>query len=144
MLGYIFTIDGGTMSWSSKKQSVIVLSTTEAEYITAAHAAKEALWLRTFITEITRPLTCPITIFCDNQSTISISKNNQFHARTKHIDIRHHFIRDATEKGLLTVIYCPTAENLADAFMKALPGLKLDYGLPWVLNGPACGLRGSV
>ena len=62
MSGYIFTIDGGAVSWSSKKQSVVVLSTTEAEYIAAAHAMKEALWLRTFITEITRPLTCPVTI----------------------------------------------------------------------------------
>ena len=65
MSGYIFTIDGGAMCWSSKKQSVIMLSTTEAEYIAAAHAVKEALWLRTFIMEITRPLTCQVTIYCD-------------------------------------------------------------------------------
>jgi len=115
------------MSWSSKKQSVIVLSTTEAKYIAAAHATKEALWLRTFIMEITRPLACPVTIFCDNQSTIFISKNDQFHARTKHINIRHHFICDATKNGLLTIIYCPMAKNLANAFTKALLGQKLDY-----------------
>src|SRR6266481_6606319 len=127
MSGYIFTIDSGAMSWSSKKQSVIVLSTTEAKYIAATHATKEALWLRTFIMEIMRPLTCLLTIFCDNQSTTSISKNDQFHARMKHIDICHHFIRDATEKGLLTIIYCPMAENLANAFTKSLPGLKLNY-----------------
>ena len=127
MSGYIFTIDGGAVSWSSKKQSIVVLSTTEAKYIAAAHAAKEALWLRTFIMEITRPHTCPVTIYCDNQSAISVSKKNQFHARTKHIDICHHFICDAAKKGLLTILYCPTAENLADAFTKALLGPKLDY-----------------
>ena len=127
MSGYIFTIDGGTISWSSKKQPVIALSTTEAKYIAMTHAAKEALWLRTFIVEITRPLTCPVTLYCNNQSAISISKNDQYHARTKHIDIRHHFIRDAAENRLLTVAYCPTAENLTDAFTKALPGPKLAY-----------------
>ena len=127
MLGYIFTIDGGAVSWSSKKQSVVALSTTEAKYIAAAHAMKEALWLRTFIMEITRSLTCPVTIYCDNQSAISVSKNDQFHTRMKHIDIHHHFIRDAAKKGLLTVLYFPIAENLADAFTKALPGPKLNY-----------------
>src|SRR5882724_2406440 len=89
-------IDSGAVSWSSKKQPMIMLSTTEAEYITTMHAAKEALWLRTFIVEITQPLTCPIMVYCDNRSAISVSKNNQFHARTKHIDIHHHFICDIT------------------------------------------------
>src|SRR5882724_426412 len=84
------------------------------------HAAKEALWLRTFIAEITRQLTCLVTVYCDNQSAISVSKNDQYHTRMKHIDIHHHFICDAAEKGLLTVTYCPTAENPADAFTKAL------------------------
>jgi len=118
MLGYVFMIDGGAVSWSSKKQPVIALLTTEAEYIMTTHAAKEALWLRTFIAEITRPLTCPIILYCNNQLAISVSKNDQFHTRTKHID-------DVTENGLLTAHYFPIAENAANAFMKALPGPKV-------------------
>ena len=125
--GYVFTIDGGAVSWSSKKQAVVALSTTEAEYIAATHTAKEALWLRTFISEVTRPLTAPVVIYCDNQSTVSITKNDQFHARTKHIDIRHHFVRDVTEKGLLTITYCPTSDNAADIFTKPLAGPKLEH-----------------
>jgi len=127
MLGYMFVIDGGTISWSSKKQPMIVLSTTEAEYIATTHAVKEALWLRTFIVEITQPLTCPVMVYCDNQSAILVSKNDQYHIRMKPIDIHHHFIHDVAEKGLLTVTYCPTAENPADTFMKALPGPKITH-----------------
>jgi Reverse transcriptase (RNA-dependent DNA polymerase) len=77
ILGYVFTIDGGAVSWSSKKQSIVALSTTEAEYIAATHTAKEALWICMFLAEITRPLSHPTTLYCDNQSAISISKNDQ-------------------------------------------------------------------
>src|SRR5882672_2175112 len=66
--GYVFTIDGGAMSWSSKKQGIVALSTTEAEYVSLTHAMKETLWLRAFLAEIARPLRHPTTLFCDNQS----------------------------------------------------------------------------
>ena len=85
--GYVFTIDGGAVSWSSKKQSIVALSTTKAEYIAATHAVKEALWIWMFLTEIARPLLHPVTLYCDNQSAISVSKNDQFCVQTKHIDI---------------------------------------------------------
>ena len=90
--GYVFTIDGGAVSSSMKKQSLVALWTTEAKYIAATHAAKEAMWIQTFLTEVARPLTQPTTLYCDNQSAISISKNDQYHARTKHINICYHFI----------------------------------------------------
>ena len=92
MSGYVFMIDGGTTSWSSKKQPMIALSTTEAEYIATTHAEKEALWLRIFIVEITQPLTCPVTVYCDNQWAILVSKKDQYHARMKHINIHHHYL----------------------------------------------------
>jgi len=75
------------VSWSSKKQAIVALSTTEAEYISATHAAKEALWLHTFLAEIARPLNHPTTLFCNNQSAIAITKDDKYHVRTKHIDV---------------------------------------------------------
>jgi hypothetical protein len=113
--GYVFTIGGGAVSWSSKKQPLVALSTTEAEYIAATHAAKEALWLRTFLAEITRPLIRPITIHLDNVSAISITKNNEYHPRTKHIDIRYHIICHAVQDNLIHVDYIPTDDMAAGA-----------------------------
>jgi hypothetical protein len=118
--GYVFTIDGGAVSWSSKKQSIVTLSTTEAEYVAATHAAKEALWIRLFLAEITRPLKASVNLYCDNQSSIVITKDSKYHARTKHIDIRHHFIRDVVARKLITVRYCPTEDMVADILTKPL------------------------
>jgi hypothetical protein len=85
--GYAFLIDGGAVSWNSKQQELVVLSTTEGEYVAATHATKEALWLRSFISEVFGNTLTPTTIFSDNKSAIELSKNHQYHARTKHIDI---------------------------------------------------------
>jgi hypothetical protein len=92
--GYTFLIDGGAISWSAKWQDIVALSTTEAKYVAATHAAKEALWLRFFIGKLFRPKinSKPMTLLSDNQSAIALTKDSQFHARSKHIDIRYHFI----------------------------------------------------
>ena len=90
---YAFLIDGGAVSWSTKKQHIISLSTTEAEYVAATHAAKEALWLRTFIDQVFGGnIEKPMMLYCDNQSAIALMKDHQYHARTKHIDVCFHFI----------------------------------------------------
>ena len=86
--GYVFLIDGSAVSWASKKQEIVSLSTTESKYVAAMHATKEAPWLRSFIGEILIPLDEPITLFSDNQSTITLAKDHQYHACTKHIDIQ--------------------------------------------------------
>ena len=78
--GYAFIINGGAISWSSRKQELITLSTTEAKYVASTHAAKEAIWLCNFIGEVFAPLTSPTTLHCDNQSTIAIATNGNFHA----------------------------------------------------------------
>jgi len=96
--------------------------------------------LRVFIVEITWPLTCPVTIYCDNQSAISVSRNDQYHARTKNINICHHFIGNVSKKRLVTITYCPMAKNLPNTFTKALPGP--GPKISCVVDGPACG--GSV
>jgi len=76
------------------------------------HAAKEALWLRSFVDEMRGPQDRPITINCDNQGAIALAKDNKYHSRTKHIDLWYHFIREAVENGKILVTYIPTDENI--------------------------------
>ena len=103
--GYVVIIDGGAVSWMSKKQELVTLSTMEAEYVATTHAAKELLWFRRLISEIFRSLRQPILLHCDNQSAISLTRSQgQFHARTKHIDIRWHFIKFCIEDGTINII----------------------------------------
>jgi hypothetical protein len=122
--GFVFLVDGGAVSWSSKKQELVTLSTTEAEYVAATHAAKEAIWIRRLIGEIFRPLTMPTTLFSDSKSAIALAQDGHYHARTKHIDIRYHFIRYIIEAETIKLIYCPTDEMTADTLTKALPNVK--------------------
>nr|GAT59056.1 predicted protein [Mycena chlorophos] len=131
--GFAFLIDGGAVSWNSKQQELVVLSTTEAEYVAATHASKEGLWLRSFISEVfgsyvSPPIdSSPTTVFSDNQSAIALAKEHQYHARTKHIDIRYHFIRYIIAKGSIQLIYCPTDEMIADTLTKPLSSLKAKH-----------------
>ena len=110
--------------WSSKKQHIIALSSTESEYIAQTHAAKEALWLRNFIDEIQGQQNEPVELHCDNQGAIALVKDNKFHLHTKHIDLRFHFVREAVEDNKITITYIPTEENVADILTKALVRLK--------------------
>jgi hypothetical protein len=124
--GFSFHFGQGAVSWSSKKQNIVSLSSTEAEYVAQTHAAKEAIWLRRFISEMSGGDEKPLTISCDNQGAIALAKDNKFHARTKHIDLRYHFIREAVEDGNINVKYVPTDDNVADIFTKALPRPKFE------------------
>ena len=117
---YMFLLGGGAVMWSSKKQPIIALSMTKAEYIVATHATKVAMWLHTFIGEITASPAAITTIYCDNQAAIALSKNRQYHARTKHIDIWFHFIRESVEQGMISLTYFPTGTMTADLLTKAL------------------------
>jgi transposase InsO family protein len=125
--GYVFLVDGGAISWSSKKQELVTLSTTEAEYVAATHAAKEAIWLRRLIGELFKPVDSPTVLFSDSQSAIALAKDGHYHARTKHIDIRYHFIRYVIEEGTIKLIYCPTDDMTADTLTKALPSVKAKH-----------------
>ena len=122
-----FLIDGGAISWSSKRQEIVSLSTTESEYVAVTHATKEALWLRSLITEVFSPVEGPIMLFSDNQSAIALAKDHQYHARTKHIDIHFHFIRWVIDNGKLHLIFCPTNNMVADSLTKALPSPKVKH-----------------
>jgi hypothetical protein len=125
--GYAFLIDGGVVSWFSKKQELVSLSTTESKYVAATHGMKEALWLRSLLEDAFAPVQEPTTLFSDNQSTITLTKDHRYHARTKHIDVRYHFIHWVVERGSLRLVYCPTANMVADALTKALPSVKVKH-----------------
>ena len=92
--GYLFCISGGSVSWRSKRQTCVALSTAEAEYVALAATTQEALWMRQLISEMRAEHPKSIVIHEDNQSAISMTRNPQFHGRSKHISIKFHFVRD--------------------------------------------------
>ncbi|THH11071.1 hypothetical protein EW145_g912 [Phellinidium pouzarii] len=113
------------ISWSSKRQTLVVLSTTEAEYVALTHAAHEAIWLCALLSQVFKLESLPIEIHCDNQSAIVLSAENHFHARTKHIDIQYHFICQCIADGKILVPYVPMDDQEADIFTKALLPIKV-------------------
>jgi hypothetical protein len=119
--GFVFDVAGGSVSWSSKKQPTVALSTVEAEYMAASNATKEAIWLRTLLRDLGFTQTLATTIHADNQGCIALSRNPVSHSRAKHIDIRHHFIRERVASNEITLEYCSTKDMVADIFTKALP-----------------------
>ena len=119
--GYVFQIQGNTVSWCSKKQASVSRSTTEAEYIALSVASQEAVWMRRLLADVGLQQEEPSTIFEDNQGAIELSKNPKFHNRTKHIDISFHFIREQVNLKVISVKYCPTEDMLADIMTKGLP-----------------------
>jgi hypothetical protein len=128
--GYVFMVDGGAVSWSSKKQEIMTLSTTEAEYVAATHVAKEAVWLHHLFSEIFPPpdINKPTPLHSDNKSAIALATGPaQYHARTKHINIRYHFICYIIDAGSIKLIYCPTDQQTTDTLTKALPSVKAKH-----------------
>ena len=117
--GYLFQISGGAVSWRSKKQECVALSTAEAEYVALSSAVQESIWLRKLIAELGSP-NGPTTIFEDNQSAIAMCKNPQHHGRVKHIDIKHHIICEQVANKNVKLEYCPTKVMTADIFTKGL------------------------
>ena len=125
--GHVFFLGSKVISWSSKKQSTVALSTTEAEYISATSTACEAVWIRRILADLRQEQNTPTKLYCDNMSTIAMTKNPVFHSRSKHIELRHHFIRKLVEDGEIELKFCGTDEQIADVFTKALPREKFYY-----------------
>lgn len=125
--GYVFTIAGGCVSWNSKKQATVALSTTEAEYMAAAQATKEAVWLRQLLADLGYELARPTVLHTDSQGCIALVKNPAFHNRTKHIDIQHHFIREKAESGVVVLQFCNTQDMMADILTKGLSKEKHEH-----------------
>ena len=122
--GYSFHMGAGAILWSSKKQHVVALSSTEAEYITQMHTAKEGLWLCSFLWELHSMPDDPLIINCDNQGTITLTKDNDFHTHKKHINMHYHFICKMVEDKKIVVQYILTRDNVSNIFTKLLAKAK--------------------
>ena len=124
--GYVFTMFGSAISWKSSLQSVVALSTTEAEYIALTSAVKESFWIRGMAAEFEIHQKA-ISVHCDSSSALCLARHQVFHERSKHIDVRLHFIRDEVEKGNAKVVKISTLHNPADMLTKALPKEKFEH-----------------
>ncbi|KAF7150925.1 hypothetical protein RHSIM_Rhsim02G0113200 [Rhododendron simsii] len=118
--GYVFMLGSGAVSWSSKKQPIVTLSTTEAEFVAATSCVCQAIWLKKILEELYFKRQGAITIFCDNSSAIKLSKNPVLHGRSKHIDVKFHFLRDHTKDGTIDLIFCKSEDQVADIMTKPL------------------------
>ncbi|GLB39961.1 putative reverse transcriptase (RNA-dependent DNA polymerase) [Lyophyllum shimeji] len=119
--GHVFLQAGGPTAWGSKYQPTVATSTTEAEYMAMSRAVQQLQWMYSSLSDIDFPQPRPAQLFADNSGAISLTKNTKNNARVKHIDIRHHYLRECVENGDVHVNYIPSAENIADLLTKALP-----------------------
>jgi hypothetical protein len=122
--GYVFLASGGAITWRSKKLTMVAQSSTEAEYVALAEAAREASWLRNLFEELGFPQTHPTIIRGDNNGSIAMARNPQFHQRSKHIEIRWHFIRDLISKNIISIEECRDPEQTANVLTKPLTRFK--------------------
>ncbi|KAJ9509836.1 hypothetical protein QJQ45_011575 [Haematococcus lacustris] len=125
--GYIFTLNGGAISWSSRLQPTVAMSTAEAEYMAASSAAKEALWLRKLMRDLQLDASC-VHLGCDNQAAIQLLHNPMATSRAKHIDVHHHFVRERISRGEVAFHYCHTSSMLADILTKPLAAVQFNMG----------------
>ncbi|KNZ79168.1 Copia protein [Termitomyces sp. J132] len=119
--GYAFFLYSSLVSWSSTKQKTVALSSTEAEYMALSHAIREAISIRFLLTSLDLPVPRPLQIFCDNKSALDIANSESTTSRSKHIDIRYHFIRDQLKTGSFSASWISTSDMITDILTKALP-----------------------
>ncbi|XP_058755682.1 secreted RxLR effector protein 161-like [Vicia villosa] len=119
--GYVFSLGSGVISWCSKKQDTVAQSSAEAEYLAAGLTTQQSLWLRKILEDIGEKQEESLLLHCENKSAIAMAKNPVFHSRTRHINIKHHFIRSVIENGDVELVFCSSQEQLAYIFTKALP-----------------------
>lgn len=129
----MFTLGGGAVSWGSKKQTSTATSTAEAKYIACSTTVQEALWLKYFLTDleiIGEKKHVPVNV--DSTPAISIVNEQEFNSRSKHVEIKYHFIKENAEKNDIKKFYMPSEELMADALTKALPAKVLHMGLKYI------------
>lgn len=115
-------VNGGTVCWTSRKQSLVALSTCEAEFVALSEACRAAYWIRRLLVDMRQGLSNATLIHEDNQSCLAlINGGERLSDRSKHIDTRFYFVKDYIERGVAECVYCPTEDMLADVLTKALP-----------------------
>ena len=119
--GYVFIMAGGPVTWSSKRQTTVTLSTVEAEYVAMSRSAQQMVWMQNWLSEVDVEFTVPGLISGDSWGAITLTKNTKDHGKVKHIDIRHHYIRELLQSGLIIIEQVSSSDNLADLFTKPLP-----------------------
>eukprot|EP00253_Pinus_taeda_P028556 PITA_28556 len=124
--GYVFNLFGGEIGWMSKKQSVVALSTTKAEYMAATHECKEAVWFQRLCSSMALVQEA-IRIDCDSQSAIFLEKDPTYHSKTKHIDVQYHFVRDMIEGKNVLLVKVDTLKNTVDALTKSVSSEKFSW-----------------
>lgn len=124
--GMVFYLNESLITWVSQKQRCVALSSCEAEFMAATAAACQGVWLRNLLMQITGMKRCPVVIYVDNKSAIDLAKNPVFHGRSKHIDIRYHFIRECVERGEIVIKHISTEEQRDDVLTKAMSTVKFE------------------
>lgn len=124
---YVFMMAGGAVSWSSKRQETVALSTTEAEYMATSRACQQAVWMYSFMREAGLEQPTPAILLNDNTGSIALTESQKGHKKAKHIHIRYHYIRERVSEGDVRVIHVPSADNLADILTKPLPRDATEY-----------------
>jgi hypothetical protein len=118
--GYVIFLNGTPIAWRSKGQKNVTLLTTEAEYVALSEAARETKFIQQVLKSLNFEVELPIKMFVDNVGTIFLANNRNASDRTKHVDIRYHFVREMIDKGFIEIVFVPTDENIADIFTKNL------------------------
>nr|XP_043615994.1 secreted RxLR effector protein 161-like [Erigeron canadensis] len=118
--GYICMFSKAAICWSSCKQEIVTLSSTEAEYVVATSCACHCVWLKGLLEDLGEKISGPLEVLCDNSSSIKLSKNPVMHRRTKHIDVRFHYLRDLVNQDVVKLKFCKTEDQLADVMTKPI------------------------
>ena len=124
--GYVFLLAGAAVTWNSKKQATVSCSTTEAEYVALSHAAREAQWLRMLTAELFGD-DGAMVIMCDNKGAVDFSVSARHHVKLKHVDVKHHFVKDLVATEKLRIVKVATEDMVADGLTKALPRAKHEW-----------------
>jgi hypothetical protein len=124
--GFVFKYRNSVIAWGSTRQATVATSTCEAEYMALTEAVKEAIWLRRILTELDKDYCGATQLYCDNQGALALADNPGKHKRTKHIDIRYHYVRETVDNGLIMLQHIGTNDQAADMLTKALKTVKHD------------------
>lgn len=124
--GMAFYLNESLITWISQKQRCVALSTCEAEFMAATAAACQGIWLQKLLSQVTDIVPGPVTIYIDNKSAIDLAKNPVFHGRSKHIDVRYHFIRECVNRGEIVISYIRSEKQCADILTKAMSTAKFE------------------